>query len=110
MAKITTLNLKGASGKTYAFYVYSSDTVWNDNVACVYYISKRAVGGDGTGTHTAIYIGETEDLKKRHGDHHKQQCFERHGYNCISIHQESSAKARLTIEADLIAAYHPPCN
>jgi hypothetical protein len=110
MAKIGTLELKGASGKSYSFTVYSSDTKWNDGIACVYYVSKRMAKQDGGGTHTPIYIGETEDIKARFSDHHKQDCFEEYGYNCISIHQESSSQSRLRIEADLLKAINAPCN
>lgn len=110
MAKIGTLTLKGASGATYSFDVYPADANWAENIACVYYVSKRTEKPGGGGSHTAIYVGETEDLKDRHADHHKQKCFEKHGYNCISIHHEKSAKARLQIEEDLREAYDPPCN
>lgn len=106
MAKISTLTLTGVSGQKYSFDVYSSSANWAEDVACVYYVSKRSVQG----SHTDIYIGETEDLKARFNGHHKQNCFDRHQYNCISIHHESSAKDRLQIEADLVKAYNPPCN
>jgi predicted GIY-YIG superfamily endonuclease len=101
-----TLTLKGASGTNYQFAVYTSDTVWNANVACVYYMSKR----DNTGTHTKIYVGETGDMKTRHVDHHKQECFDRHGCNAISILQEGNGQRRVQIETDLIKALDPPCN
>lgn len=110
MAKLGTMTLTGASGEKYGFDVYQSDANWADNIACVYYVSKRTVKPEGGGSHTAIYIGETEDLKTRLSDHHKQDCLERHGYNCISIHHESSAKARLQTEEDLVKAIDPPCN
>jgi hypothetical protein len=110
MAKLGTLTLKGVSGTEYAFDVYPADANWADGIACVYYVSKRTTKADGGGTHAAIYIGETEDLKNRHVDHHKQECFERNGYNCISIHHESNASARLRIETDLVKAINPPCN
>jgi hypothetical protein len=100
-----TITHKGASGNAYAFDVYASDTDWRDGVACVYYISKR----DSAGNHTHIYVGETEDLKNRHLDHHKQQCFERNGYNCISILMESNATKRLQIEKDLVRAITLSC-
>ena len=110
MPRITTLVLKGASGKTYEFEVYSADSNWNDGIACVYYVSHRTVGKDGTGSHAHIYVGETDDLKERHSGHHRQKCFEREGYNCISVLRESNAEARLRIERDLIDSLDPPCN
>lgn len=110
MAKLGTLTLKGASGEEYEFDVYPADTTWRDDVACVYYISKRTKKSDGTGTHTKIYVGETDDLRERLRNHHKQACFDRNGYNAISIHMDSSSRSRLEIEADLVDALKPPCN
>jgi hypothetical protein len=83
---------------------------WAAGVACVYYVSKRTPKPEGGGTHAHIYIGETQDIKDRFANHHCQECFERHGYNCISILQESNAQRRLTIESDLVRALDPPCN
>ncbi len=110
MAKLGILTLRGVSGKKYEFNVYDAKVDWQEDIACVYYVSKREVGSDKTGSHTAIYIGETGDLKTRHENHHRQQCFERHGYNCISVHLEPDQSTRLAIETDLIKAYDPPCN
>jgi predicted GIY-YIG superfamily endonuclease len=101
----STVTLKGASGTSYTFYSYSTDSNWNEGVACVYYISKF----DGN-NHTHIYIGETQDVKERHTDHHKQECFDAHGANCISIYQEKNAASRLQIEADLRKVIQFPCN
>ena len=110
MSKIGTLKLTGESGQTYAFDVYRSDANFNDDIACVYYVSKRTEKQDGTGDHKAIYVGETEDLADRFSNHHKQTCFDDQDYNAISIHKESSEDRRTEIEADLIEAINPPCN
>ena len=110
MAKLGTLTLTGASGSTYDFVVYGADTTWNEGVMCVYYVSERTEKSDGTGTHSNIYVGQTEDIKDRFDDHHKQRCFEAHGYNAISVLIESNEFARLAIEGDLIDALNPPCN
>lgn len=111
MAKLGTLTLKGASGKSYDFNVYSSGGDWKEGVACVYYVSKRTKKSDGSGNHTHIYVGETEDLKDRMASHHKQACFDKHNYNAVSVHRKSGgASARQTVEQDLIKALKPPCN
>ena len=110
MAKLGILRLTGKSGNKYNFDVYPSNTSWNDGFACVYYISKRVHKSDGTGNHTAIYVGETSDLKDRLANHHKQSCFDGHDYNAVSIHQPSNEQSRLQIESDLISALGPPCN
>ncbi len=109
MSKLGSLSLTGASGAEYEFNVYSFGTEFN-SISSVYYISKRTVGQDGTGSHLKIYIGETEDIVDRFSQHHKQKCFENHGANCISVHQEKNEQRRREIEQDLIDAYDPPCN
>ena len=110
MAKLGTLTLKGASGTKYEFDVHSADANWKDGIACVYYVSRRTVSQDGTGSHDRIYVGETDNLKERHSSHHRQKCFEQNGYNCISIFRASNAEARRRIERDLIDSLDPPCN
>jgi hypothetical protein len=110
MSKLGTVNLKGASGTKYQFDVYTKDTTFNDNVDCVYYVSKRTTKIDVSGYHTAIYVGETGDLKERFTTHHKQSCFDSHAYNCISVHLESSSSKRLDKETDLVDALNPSCN
>jgi predicted site-specific integrase-resolvase len=109
MSKIGTLNLTGVSGTKYEFNVYSFDTSFN-SISTVYYVSKRSLNQDGTGSHSKIYIGETGDIAERFSQHHKQNCFEDHGANCISVHQEKNEQRRQEIEQDLIDAYKPPCN
>lgn len=110
MTELGTLTLTGQSGTEYTFDVYPADTDWNPGVACVYYISNRTPKSDGGWTHSAIYIGETNDLRDRLANHHKQACFDRHDYNAISIYQLSDSDDRLIAEDDLITAIDPPCN
>ncbi|MEA2076561.1 MAG: hypothetical protein U9O95_00920 [Candidatus Marinimicrobia bacterium] len=64
MSKIGTLSLTGASGAKYEFNVYSFDTEFN-SISTVYYVSKRTVGQNGTGSHSKIYIGETEERQSK---------------------------------------------
>lgn len=110
MAKTGTLVLKGQSGKEYKFEVYDKNTEWGDSFSCVYFISRREVKPDGKGTHHHIYVGETEDLKRRLANHHKQACFNKHKYNSISVRQENMANLKLSIEQDLVDAINPPGN
>jgi len=109
MAKISDLTLTGKSGKKYDFEVYSIDTAFNE-VAAVYAVTKRYKNSSNEFKHTVIYIGQTDNLKERHDNHHKEECFKRNDANCICVHQDSNEKSRLAKEADLIAAYDPPCN
>jgi len=110
MAKLGTIELKGASGTMYSFNMYEIGTDWKDNFPCVYYISKRILKQSGSTTHNGIYVGETEDLKERHSSHHKQTCFDKYGCNCISVHHEPNSRTRLQIEQDLVKGMNLPCN
>ena len=110
MSELGKLPLTGKSGKAYDFVVYSSDTTFNTGIACVYYVSKRTLKSRNGATHTAIYVGETEDIKDRLTNHHKQSCFDRNKYNAVSIFKISTQTARSRAEQDLIDGLDPLCN
>jgi len=101
----STLSLTGASGAQYEFELYSWGTEFKA-VCAVYSISADQRNG----YHTMIYIGQTGDCSTRFDAHHKAGCFNRRGATHIGILVENSERSRLAIEADLIAAYNPPCN
>lgn len=108
MTKHGTLTLTGQSGTEYPFNVYSLDSYFGE-VSAVYVVTKRYMKGDNY-SHTIIYIGQTDNLKERFDNHHKQVCFDENDANTLCVHQELSEKTRLTIETDLIEAYSPSCN
>jgi hypothetical protein len=103
------LTLTGVSGTKYDFEVYSKDATFNA-VGAVYAITKRDKNVDGKFNHTVIYIGQTKDLSIRFYDHHREACFDRKKWNCISVHRDDNEASRLKKEADLIAAHDPDCN
>ena len=109
MSKLGTMTLTGASGNKYEFNVYPLGTEFNV-IGAVYYVSKRTVKADGGGEHSKIYIGQTSDMSERFDNHHKADCFNRYGANCLSTHREDNEENRLSIESDLLEAYNPPCN
>lgn len=108
MAKIADATFKGKAGE-YSFEVYPADQRFNA-VGAVYIFTKRVVGADGKGTHTLLYIGETEDLSSRIPNHEKWPCVTRNGVNCICVHVDSNSRSRLAKETDLRAATNTPCN
>ena len=108
MSKIADATFRGQTG-TYNFGVYSTDTLFID-VGAVYIFSKRIVGSDGTGTHTFLYIGQTNSLEERIPYHEKWPCVQRNGVNCICVHQDDDLHSRITKEIDLLAVNNPPCN
>lgn len=109
MAKLADMVIAGASGEKYTFGVYLSDTQWKD-IGAVYVVTKRTEKPGGGGSHTYIYVGQTENLNERHSNHHKADCFKKHGANCICVHVEEDEERRLAIEADLLDASEWPCN
>jgi hypothetical protein len=110
MAKLGSMMIKGASGTTYEFTVYSGDTLFKP-VGSVYVVSKRTPKRDGGGEHDFLYIGEAGDLSERFDDHHKQRCFDTHGANCISVLPKTREDERLRIEEDILGNGGSwPCN
>ena len=96
----------GADGTRYAYEVFSPDIGWND-VSGNYIFAKR-VGTDWE----AVYIGETESLKKRlGGGHEKWQAAKRYGATHVHAHTSNTARSvRTREESNLISNYEPAFN
>ena len=109
MAKISSMKIDGQSGTKYSFDFYSIDTVFKA-LGAVYVITERTLKPAGGGSHAYIYVGETGDLGTRFSSHHKQDCFDTHGANCIGIHLDDSDDSRRTKENDLLVNHTWPCN
>lgn len=108
MGKIADATFKGKLG-TYAFEVYTTDTVFN-SVGAVYIFSKRTVGSDEMGKHTFLYIGQTHSLKDRIPNHEQRHCVRNYGFNCICVHRDNDPNSRLHKEIDLLSVNKTPCN
>jgi hypothetical protein len=108
MASLGTLTLTGASGTKYEFEVYLKETTFND-VGAVYAVTSRFKIPTGF-NHNVVYIGQTGDLSKRFYDHHREECFDRRGWNCICVHRDNNEASRLKKESDLIEGQNPICN
>lgn len=104
MGKVTTISLKGASGRTYDFDVYPWGTQFKP-LGAVYTVLKR-----NQVDYSILYIGQTGDLSERFDNHHKRFCFDQRGKSHLGIHLEPSEAKRLGIESDLLGRYSPPCN
>jgi hypothetical protein len=109
VAKLGTIDLKGASGASWTFDVYPRETTFRA-LGAVYVQSVRTPKAGGGGSHQFIYVGQTGDLSNRPLNHHKKGCFDRHGANALLIYVEGSERTRLAIERDLINSLKPPCN
>lgn len=109
MAAIATYIFTGDSGTMYKFNVYPKDTNFKA-LGAVYFITQRYEKTPGNFHHHPIYVGQSGDISKRFDNHHRVNCFERHNWNCICIHQDSSEISRIQKERDLIERYDPDCN
>ena len=108
MSKIADVTFSGKDRK-YAFEAYALDTTFNA-VGAVYIFTRRLVDRAGKGTHTLLYIGQTDSLADRIPNHEKWPCVNSNGANCICVHCDGNEQSRLKKEADLLAANSTPCN
>ncbi len=110
MAKVGNgMAVKGKSGQSYSFAVYTRDTEFKA-LGALYLMSKRTPKPDGGGSHQFLYIGQTGDLSNRPLNHHKKSCFDKCGADHVSVYLEPNEKKRLEIETDLIQGNDLPCN
>ena len=106
MSKLGTYTWTGESGQKYVYTRYSTDTAWKKEVSANYICAS--VEGS---TFDAVYIGQTEDLRKRMSNHEKWPCCKQYGVNEIHINRDAeSEEERLEQEDDLVDNYEPPCN
>lgn len=113
MPKVTEskFTIKGKSGNTHSFEIYSLDTTFN-KIAGVYVFTNRSKQSDGTYSHSIIYCGITNDLSTRFNRHHKEADIKKQNANCICVMAVSDEKQRTSIEADILMCKDNkfPCN
>ena len=82
---------------------YSFHTSWN---------SIEAVYGVMNSQRQMIYIGETNDLKRRMAEHQADSthCMHRYAPSLVWIERNTGDLARSQLETALIAEYRPSCN
>lgn len=61
MTKLSTMKFKGVSGTEYSMDVYPLDTTWKDNIAAVYFVTRRYQKSDQKFYHDEIYVGQTDN-------------------------------------------------
>lgn len=93
------VNLKGRSGRAYAFERYPLNTPWN-SVGVVYAVLNTHV----------LYVGQTNDLKTRFSNHEHARDFAYHRATHLAVRQVAREDERKAIEADLVGGYSPPIN
>jgi predicted GIY-YIG superfamily endonuclease len=104
MASIGTIALTGKSGTAYQFNIYPRSAKFA--AVGVAYVMAKQNGNN----YILIYIGQTGDASQRPFNHHRKDCFDRHGVDHVLIRAENDEKTRVTVETDLRQTYDPPCN
>ena len=96
----------GLSGRRYQYWVYPLGTRF-DRVPGNYLFAREATPQ----RWLPCYIGQTENLQDRLGDHEKEACARHHGATHLHAHQNlGGEEARKMEEEDLIQQWQPPCN
>ncbi len=96
----------GVSGKQYEYWMYPIGSAFKEEPGN-YIFAKESVPG----SWLPCYIGQTENLNVRLGDHEKEACARSHGATHIHAHLTSGGEAiRKAEEKDLVQKWGPPCN
>jgi len=105
MASLGKIVFTGVSEKQYTFDIYDLNSQWNE-VPVIYVVTRE----NSDKKHTVIYIGQTDNLKQRFSNHHKQLCFDNNNANRLCLIVEKNENTRLDTESDLVQNYKTPCN
>ena len=96
----------GQSGKEHEHWIYPIGATFKKEPGN-YLFTKQT----NSGYWLPCYIGQTENLNKRLGDHEKEACAKRNGATHIHAHLNAGGEAvRKAEEKDLILRWKPPCN
>jgi predicted GIY-YIG superfamily endonuclease len=106
MSELGTVTFTGKSGDQYTFKYYDFSGSWNE-VAGVYIVARY---NQASNKIYAIYVGETDNLKERMSNHHKQDCFDKNKANILCWLGMANQQSRLKAETDLIRGLNTPCN
>ena len=101
----TTILFNGKSGREYKFWMYPLGTSFNESPG-VYVWAKETQPG----YFRPVYIGQSNNLRVRHGSHEKEPEVLRNGATRICAHTRGGEAERLAEEKDLIENYKPVCN
>ena len=101
MADKPTCTWRGASGKTYTYYIWSLPASFGPNQDGNYIFSKK----NPAGKWVPIYIGEGELASRVSDSHHQAACIRAKGATHVHVHLNSSERARKAEESNLLTNY-----
>ncbi|MFA5293773.1 MAG: GIY-YIG nuclease family protein [Phycisphaerae bacterium] len=106
MSEAQTILWPGLSGKEYKYGIYPIGTSFKKEPGNYIFAKQNTQG-----YWTPCYIGQTENLDERLGNHEKEACAKRNGATHIHVHLTSGGESiRKAEEKDLIQKWKPPCN
>ncbi len=106
MAKIEDTTLFGDSRTVYGFGVFSSNSVFKDEVAAVYVFTAK----NDKGQHQPLYVGETDKLGIEIPRQKTLPVMRRNGAIHVCVHLDNDEASRKSKKADLVAYYRPSGN
>lgn len=106
MTETTTINWPGLSGREYKHWIHPIGASFKEEPGN-YIFAKQTTPGHWV----PCYIGQTDNLSQRLGDHEKEACARRNGATHIHAHTTPGGESvRRAEERDLILRWKPVCN
>lgn len=106
MSEAPTINWPGKSGTQYQYWIYSIERTFKEAPGNYVFAKETRPG-----SWSPCYIGQTQNLCDRLGNHEKEACAKRKGATHIHVHGNGNGEqARKAEEKDLILRWQPPCN
>lgn len=105
MSEAVTIRWTGQSGNQYQYWIYPIGSTFKEEGGN-YIFAKETKPG----YWSPVYVGQTNNLNKRLGDHEKEACAKRNGATHIHAHLNAAEPTRLAEEKDLILKWQPACN
>lgn len=101
MSNTPTCTWTGASGTNYTYYIHKLPVSFNANQDGNYIFSKL----NSENRWVPIYIGQGDLHDRISDDHHQARCIKTRGATHVHVHSNSTERARLAEEQDLLAYY-----
>ncbi len=106
MNNVPTINWPGQSGFEYLYEVYPIGTLFKESPGNYMFAKQTSPG-----YWVPCYVGQTENLNQRLGNHEKEAPARRNGATHIHAHLNNGGEtSRRAEEIDLIRRWNPPCN
>lgn len=100
------INWKGASGRTYGYWINPIGANFKNEPGNYIYAAETQLG-----SWRPVYIGQTSSRSTRLSSHDREACARWNGATHIHAHTTPGSElSRLDEENDLLARWNPVCN